>query len=811
MNNNNLLYRTLSLYFCLLSLLLFFSPAFCQIAGKKIQYYPEHYNTPTIDDNNTPLDISGEVQSGLPWIVFNDDEGNNSCIKPGNDSILKRNLSFLEAFYVIDETEKYIHIVKDDNLDAMNGTLSQYATDYGWINKKNLLLWNRCLVTKNGNISKKAMLIITQNFLKKTNFENIKQYSVNLYKNADRTIPIYYQKDILDIFFIYKIKGSSVLLGANSFTGKNEVSSDLLGWVDKDMLMFWNNRLCIEPNYNSEAANERKNTGFKTTVFYDLPTALKYSTGTNVSSQGWWYADPFKNRLPGHIMRFPVYKIKKITKNSFTNYIAHIGIIGNVINDSIYLEKPDNEELITFYKKLKIKNQNFNLIFVIDGTASMTPYFTSVSEAINNGINKISEAYSEKKINFRFATVFYFYYNNSLSTKTKPLTTKENITDYLQKKYTNKEKAVFQALKNAIISTGLENSNTTNIIILISDANSNIDNLQVAKQEIVDLLVRKNCHIHAYIFNNNNTKQNQNFISQISDLLHSQTLQIYYSNYNDKQVPETDSLIPNNLIFNSSKNTASIYIENQINYNNLKYTIVNSVKSALNFNNSLYSNILDNLMNNMTADNIVSLNESIVNITHTENINPENFSPAFYEYLNKLNISEQILNYIANEKYPLFLKASTPLYIQGLEYPQYKFTLFLNQKELTDLVNIIEKLLNATKGGNRRENMKIFFVELIKEHIGELSEEEQLNMNINEIWRKTIGLSFTGNLLKEYTIAQISDKKIFPNEKITELSNIIQKKYNDLNQIATGMNYAAEIIFETNSGKYYWIGEDLLP
>ncbi|MCD4745506.1 MAG: hypothetical protein K8R58_04340 [Bacteroidales bacterium] len=295
------------------------------IVGQKAIMFPEKYLVP--NENVSLLKTDVAVQ-GVPWVVYSDCADNYTIEKPNSTSKYKK-LSFLEKFYVLEENDKYIHLIKDTKM-SYDGLFSSQAEDYGYVKKDNLLLWNHCLLTVEGKINKKAIIINTFVSAKSTQIKKGGNNTNIFFENPQLTIKPYRKFHKFEIFYIYKITDKTVLLGRNPRIPAGIDITDIIeGWISKNRVIFWDHRMALEPNWNLNASEERKFNNIKATVLTDILSLIKFGNGEKVKDKAIiWNNDSYDERKIGDWMRFPILKV-----NENENYY-HVGVFGEINSES---------------------------------------------------------------------------------------------------------------------------------------------------------------------------------------------------------------------------------------------------------------------------------------------------------------------------------------------------------------------------------------------------------------------------------------------------------------------------------------------
>ena len=97
----------------------------------KVLPLPAKYKMPKVSTGKQ-LGKTSDIIPGSIWEVYSDRSGNKTVTAVGGSSM--KTLSYLEMFYVVEESESHLHIIKDPKLDY-KGNVSSEAEDFGWIEK----------------------------------------------------------------------------------------------------------------------------------------------------------------------------------------------------------------------------------------------------------------------------------------------------------------------------------------------------------------------------------------------------------------------------------------------------------------------------------------------------------------------------------------------------------------------------------------------------------------------------------------------------------------------------------------------------
>jgi hypothetical protein len=348
----------------------------------------------------------------------------------------------------------------------------EYKGKEGWINESALLCSNGSneilgAMSKNPNLpislKKKALLV--------TNIEALVNKDINVDENDQLQVNIYYapnednqylssQAKLFQMRYIYKEKDigqqTFYLIGLNESVNIDNAHSVIQGWVKKDKVLEWNNRIGVEFN---------KNDG-KNAQIFETPTfeSIKY-TETN------------KDLMKYYEPRFPL--IKKINKETFK-----IGFIGGSSDGSLSRGSIAKAQQTV---NSVIQNNDLQIAIVIDATQGMKPYFKDVK----NALNKFLKA-TKDKANVDIAiTIFRDYADGKEIFKiVKNFKSKKNVNlDKIKVKSNLKDngigaypEALFYGINKSIDTLKWSKKNIEKYIIILGD-HGNHPNSKQYKQE----------------------------------------------------------------------------------------------------------------------------------------------------------------------------------------------------------------------------------------------------------------------------------------------------------------------------------------
>lgn len=781
-----------------------------QILPTKALEKPAKYTEP-FDEQD--LASAKEILPYQVWRVFSDRENNVTYKDPGS-TVVKMRLAFFDEFYAVQEyeteaKEQYIRLVKDPNMDGLK--LSPNARDYGWIKKENMLLWEQCLVTKEGKINRKAMILNTIEHLKNlaSGEANLVEFRRGPSSDAEKTGET---SRLFQFFFIYKTTSTFVLLGKEERVPADEASRKqiIVGWAPKERLTFWDHRIAVEPNWDEAAVAERK-TGHRAIFLKNVPAAIQYKKGKPMLIQDIiWNGDPLNKRPIGEWRRFPRLGIWE--KDS----IITAGVMGEIL-DSEGKTVATDKSMATMQRannEQNDKTRQTNVVFVVDGTNSVRPYFPNVSQAIKNSM----KALTGSRNTFRFGIVVYRDWDEGRERLTQifPIGDYQDAAEFLGRIQakdvadTSQAEAVFYGLKTALLGTGM-GDRETNVIILIGDAGNHHRNdpSQVDEMEIVNLLVQKTCHFFTAQVNHKSHPAYREFVPQVQSLIMQSAQKIYeldalvraamnksYPPPSWQQQGKAFKLSDGGYLgwvlpTLAGQSLSAFALEKEIS------AFVSKLEPA---NNDLVGAAID------MFEGGKSLEE--VEVNQSDNPYAGALGPRIVDHLRKLGVTPQSLASIKGKRYQLYLRASAPLTVVGQKERLFKQVLLLSRAELFELWQSMNKL---TEAGDLRSKMQETWLSILKNYTGDVIDSKLNELSMERVNEMVFGLPGNSSFLKQIRLIDILDARAFPGEQFEQYRKRIVEKAKKLYDI--GNQDVGEFLysFKSNEQTYYWIDEDLIP
>ena len=220
-------------------------------------------------------------------------------------------------------------------------------------------------------------------------------------------------------------------------------------------------------------------------------------------------------------MRYPVLSVGQ---NSETIENREIAVVTRLASSS---DDINRDELVVELRDLTKKTKKINILFVLDATSSMKKYHKSISNAIDNIIENLSEDENIEEIdakNVQFALAIYRNKkdeNNDqyprfeyipLSNNKKDITSKiRNERIYgSSEKVSSFEDHYYGMIQGIDKTFGIDTDGESNIIVLIGDCGA-IETSSYSREKVINKLIENKLSLISYQCNfNNRLEGNQN-------------------------------------------------------------------------------------------------------------------------------------------------------------------------------------------------------------------------------------------------------------------------------------------------------------
>lgn len=799
-------------------------------SGMRVLKRPPELRIPTETIAHS-LSHSSPEQGVDPWIVYASSAPSFSFEEPGGFTIFKE-LGFMQQFFVIDETNDYIRIASSSGFDPPTLIINDDAIDYGWVRKNAMLLWAHCIVTDEGRIDKKAMIMNTLDLVssRRVQLQGLEADVVNFYYSSDLREATGRESRMFELFFAYKITDSAVLLGrasrARDESDREHMRNLILGWVPRNRVVMWDHRVAVEPNWDEQAVRERQQEGVSASIFPEQRDALSFQNRRNpanmaIIDEKSIKGDFYSERMLGEWFRYAVYHER--------DYIMRLGVIGEINTPRGQLDKVTKAEIDRDVSIATARMRNINIVFVIDGTNSMQPYFQSVSDAIERSMQRLGRHSADDALNsMRFGAVVYRdYAERHRLTEIKELTTNyREVTRFLNsvdaRDYydTDLPEAVYYGLMTALLGL-LTNDDETNIIVLVGDAGNHHrdDPSQVDESEIIELIAEKKCGFLAFQVHNDPHPTYDEFRIQIQRFMLAAANNIYQELLSrnlegyvlDK--PEWNRLDANTYRLDNYINMATLVYahKNQVmDTQLLTDEIIEVVHRSIERTNETLFRISRVVSEGRALQDVLDDAQSV---REASSRYISSYNPALLNFFyNNLDIEREKLEYLCDKKFQIHTEGYASLHVEGLQHPLFRKVLLLSRQDLSKTLDMINRLYSASTQSDRRMAMQNAYIDMLIRHIGRIDRSDLLQLTIEEVSSRIVGLPGTNSFINNIRLEDITNPGVLPDHELNTYAREIDMKRETIMRIYNESRdnpYRYSLML--NNEPYYWIEDYLIP
>ncbi|MCB0521057.1 MAG: hypothetical protein H6577_13840 [Lewinellaceae bacterium] len=741
-------------------------------AQKKILGKPDIYVAP-VDYFDEPSKYQAFLQNTSTkskddgWMVVSDRDDNQVFDKPNGTPI--GTVGFREYFFVTDEKDDWVEII-DATVDELK--VVNLKRKVGWLPKTNLLLWNSGLVGQSTHIHKKVLLLNRAD-----DIQNVIKYpDKNLVKifrgpNTDKKEP---DRRIFDFYFILKKDPDRGMLLLSQEAIISPFTLDkIIGWVSARRCDPWDTRICLEPNFDEAAYNERReNKKVRMRAFKTEAGARQFSEGSGGDNEIFWEDDPViirkekmaqsnPRRFKGSVVRFPMINVSSSGLDNFEYYQS--GVIGSIkIKKDGTSTKFESEIAEADYAKfqdylidLERKAKKVNVFFVVEGTDSMYAYRQQVVQALKTINTQVVSNVPDVSYG---ALVYRDLPEESVSVggqKVNRLTEYVSLTQDFDKvvNFLNKVEykniadrdpytALFYGLSQALTVGGFR-PDELNVIILVGcygDFRIDSDRKTAAVghpalmeniDPIVESLSKINAHFYSVQVRNDGTTAARSFANVSRHFMLESAKFAYNRQYGNRRNPETQELLSKlQKDYNINVQEPTMAEINEMDNISLIGGRIPGRLIKAPFGKNMEISQLATIMTSDVDESLefVRTLKSVVSKIYVEgaaasdvnNVESElkvdagRFAPALAEFLNQMlkddEIAKNDLYNSFDEKYKLYTEVTIPRFIQGATHPTVSYVLFMPETDLVEYVRTIQRCLIDYIGSYDKKRQSLFEV-----------------------------------------------------------------------------------------------------
>lgn len=732
------------------------------------------------------------------WIVFSDRENNQTYEQPKGNAAKCTTLGFNERLIIASIKNGYALVYSEPKVSKYP-YISDAAESKGWVPMSNLLLWNKGLADE-ADIMYKAVICANLN-------QSGNESEGQLYKSPSGK-SVGQLKTDMHFYFVMKEEGNKVLLGYYASL-KTDSDRGLYGWVDKNSFVPWNQRTCLEPTWDLSHAPWFIQNGVKWQVYPNANAMTGQAPAESVYSRNGkrstgQYATEYEYRtMPGSRLRYPI--LEGCTDALY--YCSSFGTLGATSTG------PDIDEDIRA-AIADIKNTEvINIGILIDGTASMKPYFASVKNAIIEGCRYFGE---NAQVNIAVA-IYRDKEDGEYVLETFPSTggftsnpNNPKLQQWLETvgKYgaksrdTDEKEALLYGMKGAIEKFGF-NPRQSNLLLVVGDCGDN-GKMGVKREEVIDLLAEKRISLMAFQVRNEQRDSYQTFNTQMTYIMKSSMQKRYIA-----QAKNAGNVITADFVKSVSMDTGWDIYNTNLNPDINLYRYVH--RRMRDYGKNMDATQLTSLMVstisewNQRIEYLRDIAIDVVNGFANNNDGDGTLTPALIELFGG-----------DVERFNRLLRSNALTSFRGWTYKKhpssgrelYKIVVFLPDGELRTLIEKLQPVYNVAR---TRSNDRKPYINAMMTLAGTLTAQDKVkDMKYKEIIAKVFGLGAGTTVIDGPSLADIADPNVVSQEEYLSLVNKMKTSYEKLLRIM-GEPYPFMYELAGSNDKYYWLPSEYLP
>ena len=663
---------------------------------------------------------------------------------------------------------------------------------------KHLLLWSSCPANERGILNK--ALIVVNLSEKVTDKKNLFKVYTNPITKTDKG----FASSSINFRFVMKEdKETKMVLLSNEASLQGTTDQLLYGWFDKNSYVKWNQRSCLEPNWDKDEVDYFKQHQKLLEVFENSTLSGRMVTNPfvygSIENKDGRPIDRY--RMPKGSLRYPILdRNREANDNSY--YCNVFAANGNLTEAAQY-----NNEVVNQQRSAVNGVESVNLIIAIDGTRSMEPFYSPVKDAIKRGYSSFENRNFKVKVGI---VIYRDYKDGQYLTEVLPLTDHKDprIGEFLDKggdgKYGIKSapgddvpEALYEGLKAATDKDRMKfREKESNLLLVVGDCGNRLnDKRSPSQDEIVKRMIDNKFQVVAYQVRRMNQQPYNWFQQQMGNIIkYNITAQIANLNqtFNSKETVEWDRA-PEGYILNAGI-AKHLYIGSLLYPNlgkdmevaNLSRFIqetLDKYSNAISRQRDITANPLANAENEMEA----SLNEAFL---------VERLGKEYVDFMKKTNSIMSAPGYTRRK--------------DSNEHDYWKTVIYISSQELDNLLHQLQGVYNAARTSDytNREPYVNAFKGIVRAMIPEKTNEEMDAMSQDEIMAEIAGLNARTETTNKYSLKNILDPKVIDNQTYANIINNFAEKYENLNRIKTS---EYPFTLKVNRNIYYWIPTDMIP
>lgn len=741
------------------------------------------------------------LREGYPWLVYSDREDNQTRQSPGRGGVVK-SLDYLEPCYVSEIS------------DGGFAKLVSHTTPHqfiGWVGLDHLLIGPHCLLVPGKGINSKRMVLNRVDALQKDQIGKLKRLA--FLSSPDKNgAPSGKYANLFDYFYAYKTHGEYVLLGKDPYM-KIDLGArrDVIwGWVHETMLVSWDTRVAVEPNWSEDAAAERRAAGIKASVVLADKDAISFRDGQGLDpNRVVWDDDQFEHRPIGDWRRFPYLGMTK--RRGDYGDIVETGTMGEYRLRQGHVNAKDKAWFDRKIAELVADQRNVNIVFVVDGTLSMTPYLSAVNSAIRQSMNRLASAGHSNK--YQFGGIIYtdFAEKRPMWRRVKELTGNggvvadwfAGIQGHHETNPTHGEAMYFGLQGGFRLFQGRENQN--NVVILVGDAGNREDMRSPAERDLISSIIESGCSVLALQVGRKEQAAYADFEKQVTRLGFAAARQIHSAQASSPLAIDTPPPVWSRtgrlaMLQNSAAGCwiQTVSVGSTLSPSQMTDSVVDFIAELDEFVESKCRGLLAMQAGQVTTQ---SFNYDRTGSTKFTSM----FGPAMARLLGKIELTEDQARLATEEGLQFYYPGWVCMSHTSLEHDLFRPVLFLEREEFDGLLRSMRELRYGD-GPSARRDLYETMVELLSKFVGD---DEVKNMTIDEMHKVLFGVPAKTDALRNLNLAEITNRKALSDSALQRWITSIAESFDRLHEIFFDVKY--QYMFWSNEHQYFWIDTELLP
>lgn len=746
------------------------------------------------------------------WKVWSDRDENVTHVSPSETSAVFTKLNFNESVYIAEISGDFAHVFEEPMPTYKYPTISSKAKSKGWIKMDKLLLWSVCLSNEK-SITRKGLLGV--NLEKKEKGQ--KQEIGLVYTHPRENIGRRRVSNEPKFYFVMKTDAAAkrkLLAVSTKLSGSTDKL--LLGWVDDVCIVPWEQNTCLEPNWDPELVMDFKNKDVKLEVFGDQTMAEENKRGKmpygNKNSED--NNERTYYRMKKGALRYPI-----LDSHAEDNNIYRITAYSNGEGDmSVAAQAQDEKNSV--HERFSGKKSRVNLIFVIDGTSSMEPYFKSVVNAIKEGVSIFTAEGMNRDVRVG-AVIYRDYEDGEFVSESRRLTSPTDMTflHWLEKggeygvksKAKSQEEALYYGINEALNASKMGYTHDeSNLMLVVGDCGNHLNDKRVSEEGIKQKLHQYQFQIMSFqVHANDNNTANALFKDQMRKLI-SGNVEEYIKLMKTKVRDNFEIKYKWAPLKNGGfdlKVSGTEMVE--------KY-FVGAIRSAASGNVGMDANELTSLIKNrfgaysraVSAQMKLTVDDAIFNNFEESGLDESQrngflidqafamtkYTPEEWKAMQKSNTMQAIEGYTRIKD------------VAGNDY--YKSVLFLSQSEFQKL---IKELLPVAESARKDVEDRKAYVDAVREFVKlynpGMDDAEIMHMSADVITEMVSGLHVKNQALSNYTLNDLRNPAKVDAKEFKKLRSKVVSKYNKLIDIYRKYPYRMTM----HDQVYYWLPIEDLP